>query len=240
MSDVHGPADGQIEVPLTALADLQRKGLVRHIGLSNATPKKVADGRAHRLRAEQYNIAHRDDNALIDDLAAAGIAYVPFFPLGGFTPLQSTALSDVAKRLDATPMLQVALAQRTGQGSPAMRSRSASANASRKLSAGPRRWPACVKCGIADCSKSIGNSPSRWPPMTSFACPNCSLRLFNEPVHIPNRALLPRPRPFELPQNPSATAMSIIAEATTRQNRHFFRTLLGRSPGHAAKRHVRI
>jgi aryl-alcohol dehydrogenase-like predicted oxidoreductase len=112
MFDVHGPAEGPIEAPLTVLADLQRKGLVRQIGLSNATPKQVADGRAITpivCVQNQYNVAHRDDDALIDDLAAAGIAYVPFFPLGGFTPLQSTALSDVAKRLDATPM-QVALA----------------------------------------------------------------------------------------------------------------------------------
>jgi aryl-alcohol dehydrogenase-like predicted oxidoreductase len=85
---------------------------VRHFGLSNVTPKQVADGRAIAAIVcvqNQYNIAHRDDDALIDDLAAAGTAYVPFFPLGGFTPLQSTALSDVAKSLDATP-LQVALA----------------------------------------------------------------------------------------------------------------------------------
>jgi aryl-alcohol dehydrogenase-like predicted oxidoreductase len=112
MFDVHGPAEGPIEAPLTVLADLQRKGLVRHIGLSNATPKQVADGRAIApivCVQNQYNIAHRDDDALIDDLAAAGIAYVPFFPLGGFTPLQSTALSDVAKGLGATPM-QAALA----------------------------------------------------------------------------------------------------------------------------------
>jgi len=108
----HGPAEGSIEAPLTALAELQRQGLVRHIGLSNVTPKQVAEGRAIAELVcvqNQYNLAHRDDDALIDDLAATGTAYVPFFPLGGFTPLQSTALSDVAERLDATPM-QVALA----------------------------------------------------------------------------------------------------------------------------------
>ena len=108
----HGPAEGSIEAPLTALAELQRQGLVRHIGLSNVTPAQVAEGRAIVEIAcvqNQYNIAHRDDDAMIDELAAAGIAYVPFFPLGGFTPLQSTALSDVAERLRATPM-QVALA----------------------------------------------------------------------------------------------------------------------------------
>jgi len=112
MFDVHGPAEGSIEAPLTALAELQRQGLVRHIGLSNVTPTQLAQGRGIAeivCVQNQYNLAHRHDDALIDDLAAAGIAHVPFFPLGGFTPLQSTALSDVAKALDATPM-QVALA----------------------------------------------------------------------------------------------------------------------------------
>jgi pyridoxine 4-dehydrogenase len=112
MFSVHGPAEGSIEAPLTVLADLQRKGLVRHIGLSNVTPKQIAEGRAIAdivCVQNQYNLAHRDDDALIGDLAAAGTAYVPFFPLGGFTPLQSAALSDAAKRLGATPM-QVALA----------------------------------------------------------------------------------------------------------------------------------
>jgi aryl-alcohol dehydrogenase-like predicted oxidoreductase len=112
MGAIHGPAEGPIEAPLTVLADLQRQGLVRHIGLSNVTPKQVAAARAIApivCVQNHYNIAHRDDDVLIDDPATAAIAYVPFFPLGGFTPLQSTALSDVAKRLDATPM-QVALA----------------------------------------------------------------------------------------------------------------------------------
>ncbi|MDW5377727.1 aldo/keto reductase family oxidoreductase [Halomonas sp. HP20-15] len=112
MFDTHGPAEGAIEEPLTALAELQRQGLVRHIGLSNVTPRQVAEGR--RLCEivcvqNHYNLAHRDDDALIDELAREGIAYVPFFPLGGFTPLQSSTLSDVARRLAATPM-QVALA----------------------------------------------------------------------------------------------------------------------------------
>jgi len=112
MFDVHHPAEGSLEAPLTVLADLRRKGLVRHIGLSNVTPKQIADGR--RICEivcvqNHYNLAHRTDDALIDDLAGQGIAYVPFFPLGGFTPLQSSTLSDVARRLDATPM-QVALA----------------------------------------------------------------------------------------------------------------------------------
>ena len=112
MFDVHGPAESPIEAPLTALAKLQRQGLVRHIGLSNATAKQIAEGRAIAnivCVQNQYNLVHRGDDALIDELAAAGTAYVPFFPLGGFTPLQSTALSDVAEKLGATPM-QVALA----------------------------------------------------------------------------------------------------------------------------------
>ncbi|KXF78509.1 oxidoreductase [Paramesorhizobium deserti] len=112
MFDPHGPAEGSIEAPLTILAELQRQGLVRHIGLSNVTPAQVAEGR--RICdivcvQNQYNLVHRADDALIDDLARDGIAYVPFFPLGGFTPLQSSTLSDVARRLGATPM-QVALA----------------------------------------------------------------------------------------------------------------------------------
>jgi pyridoxine 4-dehydrogenase len=112
MFDVHGPAEGSLEASLTALAELQQKGLVRHIGLSNVTARQVADGRKIApivCVQNQYNLAHRDDDALIDSLARDGIAYVPFFPLGGFTPLQSSALSDVAARLKATPM-QVALA----------------------------------------------------------------------------------------------------------------------------------
>ena len=112
MFDVHGPAEGSIEAPLTALAALQQQGLVRHIGLSNVTPTQVAEDHAITdivCVQNQYNLAHRGDDALIDTLAADGIAYVPFFPLGGFSPLQSTALSDVAAELGATPM-QVALA----------------------------------------------------------------------------------------------------------------------------------
>ena len=112
MFDVHHPAEGSLEAPLTVLADLQRKGLVRHIGLSNVTPAQIAEGRGICeivCVQNQYNLAHRADDTLIDDLARQGIAYVPFFPLGGFTPLQSSTLSDVARRLGATPM-QVALA----------------------------------------------------------------------------------------------------------------------------------
>jgi pyridoxine 4-dehydrogenase len=111
MFDVHGPAEGSLEAPLSVLADLQRKGLIRHIGLSNVTSTQVAEGRKIcEIVCVQnyYNLAHRDDDRLIDDLARAGTAYVPFFPLGGFSPLQSSVLSDVAKRLSATAM-QVAL-----------------------------------------------------------------------------------------------------------------------------------
>ena len=106
------PVEGSIEAPLTVLAELQRQGLVRHIGLSNVTPAQVAEGRRICEIAcvqNQYNLAHRTDDALIDELARDGIAYVPFFPLGGFNPLQSSTLSEVAARLGATPM-QVALA----------------------------------------------------------------------------------------------------------------------------------
>jgi aryl-alcohol dehydrogenase-like predicted oxidoreductase len=112
MFSAHGPTEGPIEEPLAVLARLQREGLVRHIGLSNATRKQVNEGRAiAKIVCVQnhYNLAHRGDDAIIDDLAGDGIAYVPFFPLGGFTPLQSTELSDVAKALSVTPM-QVALA----------------------------------------------------------------------------------------------------------------------------------
>ncbi|TIT04273.1 aldo/keto reductase family oxidoreductase [Mesorhizobium sp.] len=112
MFDAHGPAEGSIEVPLTVLAELQRQGLVRHIGLSNVTFAQIEEARriARIVCVQnQYNLAHRGDDALIDELARDGIAYVPFFPLGGFNPLQSSTLSGVAQRLGATSM-QVALA----------------------------------------------------------------------------------------------------------------------------------
>lgn len=112
MLDVHNPAEGTIEEQVSTLADLQRKGLIRHIGLSNVTRKQVEDSRKICdivCVQNLYNLAHRDDDALIDQLGAEGVAYVPFFPLGGFTPLQSSELSAVATRLGATPM-QVALA----------------------------------------------------------------------------------------------------------------------------------
>lgn len=112
MFGIHGPAEGSIEAPMTVLAGLREKGLVRHIGLSNVTPAQIAE--AQKIAPivciqNQYNVAHRHDDALIDDLRKQGIAYVPFFPLGGFSPLQSSTLSNVAERLGATPM-QVALA----------------------------------------------------------------------------------------------------------------------------------
>jgi pyridoxine 4-dehydrogenase len=112
MFNVHHPAEGSLEAPLTVLADLKRQGLVRHIGLSNVTPAQIEEGRKIcKIVCVQnhYNLAHRADDAMVDELAQQGIAYVPYFPLGGFTPLQSSALSEVAGRLGATPM-QVALA----------------------------------------------------------------------------------------------------------------------------------
>jgi pyridoxine 4-dehydrogenase len=112
MFSSHGPVEGSIEAPLTVLAELRRQGLVHHIGVSNVTSAQIAEGR--RIVPivcvqNHYNLAHRKDDGLINDLARDGIAYVPFFPLGGFTPLQSSTLSDVARRLGVTPMV-VALA----------------------------------------------------------------------------------------------------------------------------------
>jgi aryl-alcohol dehydrogenase-like predicted oxidoreductase len=112
MGSVHGPAEGSIEAPFSVLVDLQRKGLIRHLGLSNVTPTQLAEGRRMAeivCVQNQYNLAHREDEAMLRALAADGVAYVPFFPLGGFTPLQSKTLNDVATSLKATPM-QVALA----------------------------------------------------------------------------------------------------------------------------------
>lgn len=109
---VHGPAEGSIEAPLTVLAELQRQGLVRHIGLSNVTPAQIAEGRRIcKVVCVQnhYNLAHRTDDGVIDGLARDGIAYVPYFPLGGFSPLQSSILSEVAQRLGVPPM-KIALA----------------------------------------------------------------------------------------------------------------------------------
>ena len=112
MHGTHGPAEGPLEAELETLIRLQERGLIRHIGLSNVTAKQVADGQKMTTIAcvqNMYNVANRADDALIDVLAAQGIAYVPFFPLGGFTPLQSGELNEVAASLSATPM-QVALA----------------------------------------------------------------------------------------------------------------------------------
>jgi len=109
---VMGPSEGSIAEPLAVLADLKRQGLVRHLGVSNVTPDQLAEAQAiTEIVCVQnlYNVAHRGDDAFIDDLARRGIAYVPFFPLGGFNPLQSSALDAAATALQATPM-QVALA----------------------------------------------------------------------------------------------------------------------------------
>jgi pyridoxine 4-dehydrogenase len=111
MFDVHGPAEGSLEEQLTVLADLRERGLVRHVGLSNVTMKQVEEAKRIVPVAcvqNMYNLAHRNDDALIDALGGDGIPYVPFFPLGGFTPLQSGALSAVAERLGRSP-LQVAI-----------------------------------------------------------------------------------------------------------------------------------
>ena len=112
MTGQHAPAEGSIEAPLSALAECQRRGLIKHIGLSHITPTQLAQGRQIVEVAcvqNLYNIAHRGDDAMIDGLARDGVPFVPYFPLGGFTPLQSQTLNDVAAGLEATPM-QVALA----------------------------------------------------------------------------------------------------------------------------------
>ncbi len=108
----HGPVQESVEAPLTVLTELKEQGLIRQLGLSNVTPKQVAQAQTITdivCVQNMYNLAHRDDDVFIDDLARQGVAYVPFFPLGGFSPLQSEALSGVAETLGATPM-QVALA----------------------------------------------------------------------------------------------------------------------------------
>lgn len=112
MGDVHAPSEGSLEAQFSTLAQLREQGLIRHLGLSNVTPAQVAE--AQRIAPvvcvqNQYNLVHRADDALVEDLATQGVAYVPFFPLGGFSPIQSDALSRIAARLDASP-LQVALA----------------------------------------------------------------------------------------------------------------------------------
>ncbi|MFJ8787959.1 aldo/keto reductase family oxidoreductase [Streptomyces sp. NPDC102462] len=112
LGDAQGPQPGSLAEPFGTLVELQQQGLIRHLGVSNATADQVAEAQEIApivCVQNMYNLAHRQDEELIDELADKGIAYVPFFPLGGFTPLQSTALSAVASRLDATPM-SVALA----------------------------------------------------------------------------------------------------------------------------------
>jgi len=112
VGEVMGPSEGPIEEPLTVLAELKRQGLTRHTGLSNVTPKQLAAAQTITdivCVQNLYNVAHRNDDGFIDDLPAKGIAYVPFFPLGGFSPLQSALLASAAASLQATPM-QVALA----------------------------------------------------------------------------------------------------------------------------------
>jgi aryl-alcohol dehydrogenase-like predicted oxidoreductase len=112
MGRVHGPGEGSLAEPFAALVELQKQGLIRHLGLSNVTSAQVAEARGLAKVVcvqNHYNVVHREDDALIDELAGLGIAYVPFFPLGGFTPLQSSTLTQVAGGLGATPM-QVALA----------------------------------------------------------------------------------------------------------------------------------
>ena len=112
MGSIHGPAEGSIAREVAVLAELKQKGLIRHIGLSNVTAAQVIEAQAVTdvvCVQNNYNLANRHDDGLIEHLAGQGIAYVPFFPLGGFTPLQSSTLSAVAERLGATPM-QVALA----------------------------------------------------------------------------------------------------------------------------------
>jgi aryl-alcohol dehydrogenase-like predicted oxidoreductase len=112
MGSIHAPSEGSIEAPFSVLAALQKQGLIRHLGLSNVTSTQITQARGIAevvCVQNHYNLVHRADDGLVDALAASGIAYVPFFPLGGFTPLQSSILSDVANDLGATPM-QVALA----------------------------------------------------------------------------------------------------------------------------------
>lgn len=112
IGDGHAPREGSIEASVSVLAELQQQGLIKHIGVSNVTPTQVAEARKLVnivCVQNEYNIAHRRDDELIDTLARDGIAYVPYFPLGGFSPLQSSALNEVASSLNATPM-QVALA----------------------------------------------------------------------------------------------------------------------------------
>ncbi|EFZ58438.1 putative oxidoreductase ydbC [Escherichia coli LT-68] len=160
MGDGHGPAEGSIEASLTVLAEMQQQGLVKHIGLSNVTPTQVAEARkiAEIVCVQnEYNIAHRADDAMIDALAHDGIAYVPFFPLGGFTPLQSSTLSDVAASLGATPM-QVALAWLLQRSPNILLIPGTSSEES------PENKTGIVRCDLIDCAnnfKEITTMPAR-------------------------------------------------------------------------------
>jgi pyridoxine 4-dehydrogenase len=155
------PAEGSIEEPLTALAELQRQGLVRHIGVSNVSPEQFAEAqRITEIVCVQnfYNVAHRKDDGFIDDLAQQGIAYVPFFPLGGFTPLQSSTLDSAAASLNATPM-QLALAWLL-QRSPnilLIPGTSSLAHLRENLSAATLQLPSSVLAAL----NSIGGAPER-------------------------------------------------------------------------------
>lgn len=162
---VMGPSDGSIAEPLTVLADLQRQGLIRHIGLSNVTPGQLAEGQtiAEIVCVQNfYNLVHRHDDAFVDDLAARGIAYVPFFPLGGFTPLQSSVLDAAAASLRATPM-QLALAWLL-QRSPNLLlipGTSSAAHLRENLEASTLEIPDDVLADLEALGRSVDSSPSR-------------------------------------------------------------------------------
>ena len=167
---VTGPSEGSIEEPLTVLAELQRQGLIRHIGLSNVTPKQLAQGQtiAEIVCVQNlYNLAHRNDDGFVDDLAAQGIAYVPFFPLGGFTPLQSSVLDAAAASLQATPM-QLALAWLLQRSPnilliPGTSSRRASPRESRGVNArGPTRSPRRSRYTRTTKQRCPMNAPDRY------------------------------------------------------------------------------
>jgi pyridoxine 4-dehydrogenase len=164
MINPHVPAEGSIEAPLSILADLQRQGLVRHIGLSHVTAAQVAEGRKICdivCVQNHYNLAHRGDDALIDSLARDDIAYVPYFPLGGFTPLQSSILSDVARQLDATPM-QVAIAWllRRSPNMLAIPGTSSMAHLNENLAAGELTLPADVVTTLEGVATSSHAAPA--------------------------------------------------------------------------------
>lgn len=165
MFDAHGPAEGSMEEPLTALAELRQNGLIRHIGLSNVTPAQIAEGRKICEIAcvqNHYNLAHRVDDAVIEDLAGNGIAYVPFFPLGGFSPLQSSILSEVARGLGAAP-LQVALAWllRRAPNILLIPGTSSLAHLRQNMAAAALDLPDQVLAALAHASERIGHRADR-------------------------------------------------------------------------------